>query len=80
MALGTGIRLDLDFFVIRFDIGVPFFNPALPNQSRWIFQSRDNYYNEGVSFLNDVNNVEEAKNKMPKPFSPSIHFGLGFPF
>ena len=80
VALGTGIRLDLDFFVIRFDIGVPFYNPALPDQSRWIFQSRDNYYNEGVSFLSNVNSIEEAKNKMSKPFRPSIHFGLGFPF
>ena len=80
VALGTGIRLDLDFFIIRFDVGIPFFNPALPDQSRWIFQSRDNYYNEGVSFLNDISNIDQAKNKMPKPFRPSIHFGLGFPF
>jgi outer membrane protein assembly factor BamA len=37
MALGTGfgIRYDLDFFVVRFDLGFKTYNPAYPTGSRW---------------------------------------------
>ena len=34
---GLGIRMDLDFFIIRFDFGIPIKNPSLPQNNRWIF-------------------------------------------
>jgi len=34
---GLGIRMDLDFFIIRFDFGIPIKNPSLPLNNRWIF-------------------------------------------
>lgn len=34
---GFGIRFDLDFFVIRFDIGVPLRNPGYEKGDRWVF-------------------------------------------
>ncbi len=34
---GLGLRLDIDFFVIRLDGGIPVYNPALPDD-KWRFQ------------------------------------------
>ncbi len=78
-ATGTGLRLDLEYFIIRIDVGFPLYNPALPNKSRWVFQSRDAYYLEGMEYFN-YDNINEAKSNMQKPFLPKFHFGLGFPF
>ena len=36
---GAGLRLDLDFFVLRLDIGVPFRNPAMPTGQEWVIQN-----------------------------------------
>jgi len=75
LSSGVGLRLDLDFFIIRLDLGLPITNPALPAGSRWIFQKRDAYYAEGLAVLG-VN----YKDYLPKPFTPNIHFGIGYPF
>lgn len=72
---GLGLRLDFSFFVVRVDVGVPFTNPALPRGSRWIFQSRQPYYDEGIAVFG-----EQYKSKMPRPFVPSLQFGIGYPF
>ncbi|MAR67942.1 MAG: hypothetical protein CL833_11905 [Crocinitomicaceae bacterium] len=34
---GIGLRMDLDFFLIRFDFALPLYNPAIADNSRWIF-------------------------------------------
>jgi outer membrane protein assembly factor BamA len=49
IALGTGfgLRYDLSFFVIRFDLGFKTYNPAYENGQRWF---KD--YNFGRSVLN----------------------------
>jgi len=33
---GTGIRLDLNFFVLRLDVGIPLKKPWLPESDRWV--------------------------------------------
>lgn len=38
LSTGAGVRLDLDFFVLRLDIGIPLRSPALPEDKRWIVQ------------------------------------------
>jgi outer membrane protein insertion porin family len=73
---GVGIRYDLDFFIVRLDFGLPLTNPSLPDGARWIFQSRQAYYDEGIA----VFGIDNYMNKMPKPFTPQIHFGIGYPF
>jgi outer membrane protein assembly factor BamA len=73
---GVGIRYDLDFFIVRLDLGIPLTNPALPDGARWVFQSRQAYYDEGIA----VFGVDKYMNRMPKPFTPQIHFGIGYPF
>ena len=85
VALGVGFRLDLDFFIIRLDFGVPVYNPALPSKSRWISQSREPYYQEGIAYYSLPNftpemNRDRALSKLPKPFAPALQFGIGYPF
>jgi hypothetical protein len=85
IALGTGIRLDLDFFIIRLDLGIPIYNPALPDQARWIFQSREPYIADGIAYYGlswqtAAQKRARALTYLPKPFLPSIQFGIGYPF
>ena len=72
---GFGLRMDLDFFILRLDFGLPLTNPALPQGAKWIFQSRDPYYAEGLAKFG-----ASYKSFMPKPFTPNVHFGIGYPF
>ena len=76
VASGFGLRLDLEYFIIRLDIGFPIYNPAYSDGARWVFQDfkdRDTYYQEGIDAGIDMNT-------MPSPFVPRFHFGLGYPF
>lgn len=71
---GVGLRIDLDFFVIRLDLGIPLSNPSLPKGSQWIFQSRKAFNDE----INSIPGLD--KSTVPKPFIPILHFGIGYPF
>tara|TARA_B100001115_G_C15847024_1_gene427391 strand:- start:1610 stop:4291 length:2682 start_codon:yes stop_codon:yes gene_type:complete len=76
VASGIGLRLDLEYFIIRLDVGFPVYNPAYSDGARWVFQdfkNRETYYQEGIDAGVD-------KNTMPSPFVPRFHFGLGYPF
>ncbi len=75
LSAGFGLRLDFSFFVIRLDLGMPINNPALPTGAQWIFQSRQPYYDEGFSKFG-----ANYKTLMPRPFTPSLNFGIGYPF
>jgi outer membrane protein assembly factor BamA len=78
---GVGLRLDLDFFIIRLDLGIPLNNVSVPKSSRWIWQSRDALNDE---LLNEFGSekLQELydQGKMPRPFNPQLHFGIGYPF
>lgn len=57
IALGTGIgtRLDFSFFVIRFDFGVPLYDPKFPEEDRWLrtfkdLKFRDLTFNFGIGY------------------------------
>jgi hypothetical protein len=84
LSIGTGLRIDLGFFLVRFDLGFPMCNPALPDKARWVFQSRNSYYLEGAEYYGITGTLEEqligGKAKLPRPFMPSLHFGIGLPF
>ena len=76
LASGLGLRLDLDYFIIRFDIGLPIYNPAYADGARWFFQDmkdREIYMQEGIDAGVDLDT-------MPRAFIPRFHFGLGYPF
>ena len=76
IAGGFGLRIDLEYFIIRVDLGFPVMNPALPKGSKWVFQSRDNYYSEGIEEFG----IDFYKEYLPSPFIPTFHFGIGYPF
>lgn len=76
LAAGFGLRMDLEYFIIRVDLGFPIMNPALPESSKWIFQSREAYYQEGI----DAFGVDNYESLLPLPFIPTFHFGIGYPF
>jgi outer membrane protein assembly factor BamA len=76
LSAGLGFRVDLDFFIIRLDFGVPLTNPALPNGEKWIFKrDRPKFESEALAKLGP-----DYKSFVPKLFTPNIHFGIGYPF
>lgn len=38
---GFGLRVDLSFFLLRFDLGIPLRKPALPKNDRWVINEID---------------------------------------
>jgi hypothetical protein len=85
LTLGTGLRLDLSILVVRFDVGFPMYNPALPNFARWVFNKRDAYFLDGAQYYGYTNGtpqeqMQKAKDRLPRPFIPSLNFGIGLPF
>ena len=79
---GLGLRMDLDYFIIRLDVGFPIYNPAFSNGAKWVFQemgTRQTYYQEGMDHFNM--SLDQVKKIMPKPFLPNyLNFGIGYPF
>jgi outer membrane protein insertion porin family len=78
---GLGFRFDLDFLIVRLDVGFKLNNHTLPEGSRWFYQSRDAFEQE----LLDTFGADDLKrlrleNKIPVPFGPEFHFGIGYPF
>ncbi|PLX07876.1 MAG: hypothetical protein C0596_09045 [Marinilabiliales bacterium] len=57
IALGTGFgtRFDFSFFIIRFDFGVPLYDPVYPEGERWLgtfntFELSDFTFNFGIGY------------------------------
>ena len=84
IAIGTGIglRMDLDFFVIRFDLSMPFRNPSLPASQRWLFQGG---LKEGSSYFESMYDTEVQKYvdveiDRGQFFKLQFNLGIGYPF
>jgi hypothetical protein len=76
VATGFGLRMDLEYFIIRVDLGVPIRNASLPKGEKWIFQgSRPQFEQEAFdTFGADWQTI------VPGLFIPQVHFGIGYPF
>jgi len=48
---GVGVRINLDFIVVRFDFGIPLRKPFLPEGQRWIWQEVDEEFQTDRSNL-----------------------------
>lgn len=77
VAGGVGLRLDLSFLIIRVDVGIPLRNPALPKNARWIFNSREPFYQELEEFYGPNYKTESG---VAMPFTPRFHVAIGYPF
>ena len=88
IASGVGLRVDLEYFIVRLDLGFPIYNPAYSKGARWTFQdlgNRETYIQEGIDrFILPGDSPESARARaiyyLPKPFWPTLHFGIGYPF
>lgn len=72
IGFGFGLRIDLDFFLLRFDLGFPLKNPSLIEGEKWFFQPKDEYNN----YLNSLQNPQNV----PALYNPQFNIGIGFPF
>lgn len=66
---GLGLRMDLDFFILRFDFAFPLRNPALPKNERWISYGK----------LSNYSGYEDGSTR--GSFFPwQFNLGIGYPF
>lgn len=65
VGVGAGIRLDFDFFIIRFDYGVQMRDPALAEGERWLFQKK--------TIFNSTHNT-------PYEMGSNFNIGIDYPF
>jgi outer membrane protein assembly factor BamA len=76
VSVGYGIRFDFNYFVVRFDLGVPIHDPGFPEGERWIFTPKPEFYKKAE----EVYGTEYRKD-IPKFLYPMrLNFGIGFPF
>jgi len=84
IAIGTGVgfRMDLDFFVIRFDFSLPFRNPSLPGGGRWLFEGGlkggSGYYE--TRYHDVLQEYVDAEIKRGEFFKLQFNLGIGYPF
>lgn len=79
VASGFGVRYDLDFVVIRLDVGLKLRNPALQEGHRWFFQPKDEEVYKIIS--NHPDNY--ASPFLPRSFAEfinTVRLGIGYPF
>ena len=73
LAVGTGVgaRLNFDFFIVRFDLGMQTKDPSLPRGERWLFQPKDQYN----AYVEEVSGTAYS-------YQPQFNFnlGIGYPF
>jgi hypothetical protein len=75
---GIGIRLDLDFFIIRFDFALQVKDPGLDPGERWLFEGKDNY----DSYIDNYNSTLPEGSTQLKHYGPviNLNLGIGYPF
>lgn len=45
---GYGIRLDLNFFVLRFDLAFKLRDPSIPSNNKWVYSQGNKYYKKPI--------------------------------
>lgn len=52
LGYGAGLRIDMSFFVFRFDVGIKFHDPQRPEPERWIFNPtiRETAFNFAIGY------------------------------
>lgn len=78
IGVGTGVRFDFDFLVVRLDVGLKFRDPSLPIGERWIYQSKETFNNSVDNY-----NANRSENEpVAERYRNNLNFnlGIGYPF
>jgi outer membrane protein assembly factor BamA len=84
IGVGAGIRLNFNFFLLRFDFGLQTKDPSVDPGERWLFQSKQNYNQK----IDDINQFKQDNPEIyPDPvflnhYRTTVIFNLaiGYPF
>ncbi len=75
MGIGTGLRLDLTFFILRFDAAFKFKDPQFSGSDQWVLVNHFNELFKAGDFKRNYSNANgESYNFM------QLNFGIGLPF
>lgn len=75
--VGVGLRMDLNFFVVRFDVGYALYDPAFPKGDRWTFNKINN---EDYTIYKQPRNKELGLYKISVKDFMGFNFAIGYPF
>ena len=75
--VGAGLRMDLNFFVVRFDVGIALYDPAFPKGNRWTFNKINN---EDFTVYKQPRNKELGFYKLGVKDFLGLNFAIGYPF
>ena len=75
--IGIGLRMDLNFFVVRLDLGYALYDPAFNEGDRWTFNKINN--DDYLIFKQPRNNDIGFYKFSFKDFL-GINFAIGYPF
>ena len=73
---GVGLRLNFDFFIIRFDLAMQLRDPSMIPGERWAFEPKENF-NQRVDEYNATNPARRANYYSPRL---NLNLGIGYPF
>lgn len=51
VGIGLGLRIDFNYFIIRFDAAAPIRDPSYPDDDRWMFNKYNNFRNFWRNYL-----------------------------
>lgn len=75
--VGTGLRLNFDFFLIRLDLALQIKDPSLDNGERWLFQPKEKYN----SYIDNLNEARPANDQLSNySWRWNLNIGIGYPF
>jgi hypothetical protein len=74
MGAGVGLRLNFDFFLVRFDFGLQLKDPSKVVGERWLWQPKTEY----LEFVHE--NIDANTTSIPLRSISMFNLGIGFPF
>ncbi len=76
VSVGYGLRFDFNYFVLRFDLGLPIHDPGFPTGERWIFSKKTEFYSLAEQVYGP-----SYRDELPRYlYQLRLNFGIGFPF
>jgi outer membrane protein assembly factor BamA len=77
---GFGIRMNFNFFIIRFDVGLKLHDPAFTEGNRWVIQHLTNPDWRFNQWQNELNILNPVGNRLGIYEMWGYNLGIGLPF